>query len=179
MRQLIHVVRRCRTQLIRRKTVAVGTIVVCGVGLGAFGVASASPVSADGGGLSTTELEAVAINASRAAGEDAPTELQAVNTTVLQGAMTLSPPSSGAPAESPEAQASLSRRAELEVLHGHFTLASASVPPGSPLPTGSVLSLVVDEETGAIVFTALNNRGPSQSSMEALGHVSVLADPAS
>jgi hypothetical protein len=189
VRQLIDILRLCRDQLVRHKLIAVGTTIVCTVGVGTFGVAFASSVNAgsqattqpstEANTLNETELEAVALNASRAAGDETPTELQAVRTTVLDGAMTLSPPGSNAPTEDPAAQVELSKQAELEVLHGHFVLTHASVPPGRPIPTGSVLSLVVDTETGAIVFTALNNRGPSQGSLEALGRVSDVADPAS
>jgi hypothetical protein len=122
--------------------------------------------------------EALALGAAQSDGDPSPTAQQSVKTTVLDGAMTLSPPGSEAPTDSAAARASLSKKAELVVLHGHFTLGSAPVPRGASTPTGSVLSLVIDEATGAIVFTALTNHAPSLHSLEALGQVSDIVDPA-
>jgi hypothetical protein len=154
----------------------------CGPQAPAESLTTASPpttASPSTRGTNNTEPQAVALGAARSAGDPSPTELQTVKTTAIAGATTLSPPGSEAPTENAAARATLNKKADLVVLHGHFTLSSASVPRGASAPTGSVLSLVVDEETGAIVFTALTNRAPSAHSLEALGQVGDIADPAS
>jgi len=43
-------------------------------------------------------------------------------------------------------------------LHGHFVGYQASVPPGQPLPTGSVLTLVFDANTHGLTDWALQKR---------------------
>ncbi len=43
----------------------------------------------------------------------------------------------------------------LVVMEGHFTLWNASVPPGDPAPVGSMLDLVLDAHTGAVIGQAL------------------------
>ncbi len=43
---------------------------------------------------------------------------------------------------------------------GHFTAYMASPPPGAPLPTGSVLTLVVDAFTGDVTDYGVSNRYP-------------------
>lgn len=124
------------------------------------------------------DLEAVALGAARSDGDSSPTEQQTVKTTVAQGATTLSPPGSAVPTESAAAQRNLSKKANVVVLHGHFTLSSVPLPHGASNPTGSVLSLVVEEGTGAIVFTSLTNHAPSLHSLQALGRVSDTIVPA-
>jgi hypothetical protein len=128
-------------------------------------------------GASKPDLEAVALGAARSDGDSSPTEQQTVETTVANGATTLSPPGSKAPTESAQAREMLSKKAHLVVLHGHFTLSSVPLRRGASDPTGSVLSFVVEEATGAIVFTALTNHAPSLQSLQALGPVSDIIDP--
>jgi hypothetical protein len=48
-------------------------------------------------------------------------------------------------------------------MHGAFTLQDAPVPPGVPAPKGSVLDLIIDEHTGAVMGRAL----PSPSDLAA------------
>jgi hypothetical protein len=122
---------------------------------------------------------AVALGAARSDGDSAPTEMQTTKTTVSAGAITLSPPGSEAPTtENAQSRATLDQKAQLIVLHGHFTLGSAPVPHGASSPRGTVLSLVVDEATGAIAYTALTNRAPSSQRLQALGPVTDTVDPA-
>lgn len=173
-------------RLAHRKPVAFVVLTVSAVAIGIGGVAIASATgtaaaqtsSSEVSALSDAELAKVALNEAQAAGDEAPSELQTVKTDVLEGTMTISP-TSKAPAESPEVRQWLDQKAELEVLHGHFTLMNADLPSGASAPTGSVLSLVVSTETGAIEFRALTNSGPSQQALEALGQVSTNTDPAS
>jgi hypothetical protein len=128
-------------------------------------------------GATKPDLDAVALSAARSDGDSSPAEQQIVKTTVAAGSTTLSPPGSKAPTESAAARKSLSKKAELVVLHGHFTLRSVPLPQGASSPAGSVLSLVVEEATGDIVFTALTNHASSLHSLQALGPVSDITNP--
>jgi hypothetical protein len=48
----------------------------------------------------------------------------------------------------------------LIAMRGHFTATGASVPPGAKVPTGSVLTLVVDARTGQVTDSGFDNRYP-------------------
>lgn len=52
-------------------------------------------------------------------------------------------------------RAMLATPVDLVVMQGHFTLGDALVPAGRPTPTGSVLDLVIDSHTGAVIGRAL------------------------
>jgi hypothetical protein len=52
-------------------------------------------------------------------------------------------------------RAMLATPVDLVVMQGHFTLGDALVPAGRPAPTGSVLDLVIDSHTGAVIGRAL------------------------
>lgn len=53
-------------------------------------------------------------------------------------------------ASSPGMEALLKSEVAVVVMHGHFTLNSAPVPPGSAVPTGTVLTLTIDSHSGWI-----------------------------
>jgi hypothetical protein len=52
-------------------------------------------------------------------------------------------------------RAMLATPVDLVVMQGRFTLGDALVPAGRPMPTGSVLDLVIDSHTGAVIGRAL------------------------
>jgi hypothetical protein len=56
-------------------------------------------------------------------------------------------------------------------LRGHFTGYDASVPPGSKLPTGTVMTLTVDAATGSVTDVSIGN---SAANLSALGHASAI-----
>jgi|SRR5579862_174457 len=47
------------------------------------------------------------------------------------------------------------------IAHGHFTAYNASVPPGAPLPTGTVLTLTIDPATNMITDAGLESTTPN------------------
>jgi hypothetical protein len=51
-------------------------------------------------------------------------------------------------ASSPGMEALLKSEVAVVVMHGNFTLDSAPVPPGAPVPTGTVLTLTIDSHSG-------------------------------
>jgi hypothetical protein len=188
MKKFVNILHAHYAQLMRHKFVVCITAAGCTAAIGAGGVAFASSTGADGStkppseasALSNTELTNIALDEARTAGDENPIELQTVDTDVLGGAMTIDPAAKVTPESATAMQQQwLYQKAVLEVLHGHFTLTNADLPSGASAPTGSVLSLVVATETGAIAFRALTNSGPSQQALEVLGTVSASTDPAS
>jgi co-chaperonin GroES (HSP10) len=57
----------------------------------------------------------------------------------------------------------------LVIVHGHFVAADAPRPPGTPAPTGSVMTLVMDATTGDITDFGVSDREPDAAK---LGQVS-------
>jgi hypothetical protein len=53
----------------------------------------------------------------------------------------------------------------LIVLHGRFVGRVAHVPPGAPLPRGSVLTIVVDADTGLVTDWGISDHKPDTSSL--------------
>jgi hypothetical protein len=74
----------------------------------------------------------------------------------LEAAMRTIDRSSNLPEQtSPGYRAMLATPVYLVVMQGHFALNDAHVPPGDGIPTGSVLDLVIDAHTGAVIGRAL------------------------
>jgi|SRR5213593_2474503 hypothetical protein len=53
----------------------------------------------------------------------------------------------------------------LIVLHGHFVGHVAHVPPGAPLPRGSVLTIVVDANTDLVTDWGISDQTPNTSAL--------------
>ena len=97
-------------------------------------------------------LEIAGAESSRA-GEPAPT--MSVGKGTLEDAMRSIDPSTSFPGSDAGVLKMLGAAVFLVVMHGHFTLAGAHLRKGAPLPTGTVLDLVLDAHTGDVVGRAL------------------------
>jgi hypothetical protein len=187
MSRLIDAIRRWRTTPTKTRIIAICAIILFTLGAGTLGVAfAASSSSIDGEStgadptsepeLDTTQLDAIALDAAQAAGDGTPTELEVVSTSARSGVQAIDP-SAEPVAETSEAREWLGTHVVLDVMHGHFELEDSSLPAQAKAPTGSILSLLIDADTGAIMFRGLNDTGPSQQSLEALGEVSRIVEP--
>jgi len=132
----------------------------------------ASYVTLSGPELPLERIEAIAVAQSKAAGEPAPAEIS-IGRSSLEDAMRSVDPSTSIPEpSSPGYRAMLGSQVALVVLHGHFTLYDAHVRPGDLAPVGSVLDLIIDSHTGAVIGRALPIPSEQQESLS-------LADTAS
>ncbi len=133
---------------------AVGTIVLA-VG-GTFGATRL--VSSASAGVPPSQLDQIALAAAAEYGEQAPSAItyvattrQEANTADFGGVVDSNQPS------------------YLIVEHGHFS-DPAALPPGSTAapPSGSVLTLVVDAQTGQILDTGIMSGEPNMASLGAV-----------
>jgi len=53
----------------------------------------------------------------------------------------------------------------LVVAHGNFTATDAAIPNGAPVPTGTVMMLVVDATTGQVTDSGIENTTPDLSTL--------------
>lgn len=105
--------------------------------------------------LSRRQLRRIALQAARRSGDSSPRTIEAVRTTHAE-ALSLTEP--GAP------YGGLGPRRTpvyLIVMTGNFTAYHASIPPGAPIPTGSVMTLIVDPH-GRGLDGGLNNNPKPQ-----------------
>jgi hypothetical protein len=104
--------------------------------------------------LTREQIVSIAEHASTQAGEPNPSISMGHGT--LEAAMRTIDPSSQFPeSTSPGYRAMFAMPVFLVALHGHFTLTDALVRRGSPMPSGTVLDLVIDAHTGAVTGRAL------------------------
>ncbi len=89
------------------------------------------------------------------AGEPSPAEVRMGRGTLEDAMRTIDPSTTMPETPSPRFRRMLATPVVLVVMHGHFTLNDARVPPGYPAPTGAVLDLVIDAHTGGVIGRAL------------------------
>jgi len=174
---IINLFRSLTAGIGRHRVASVTAILGILVPSAVLGVTLAAPATSGGSpmaGLSASDASAVALSVARAAGDEAPTELQSVEATVGSGAVTVGP-GTELP-DSPAVSQWASEPAYVEVIRGHFT-PDVPRPKGAPAPTGTVLSLVVGAYTGSVAFTALNDNGPLPSALAKLGTVARTIEP--
>jgi hypothetical protein len=159
--------------LLAAAAVAVGTKQGSSTASAAEGSLGATVVPAAPEPLTTSDADSIArAYASEQAGEDAPSNQEAVKTTRAAAIAALFPGGRHQVAESPaEMQSWLASSVYVEVLHGTFKLTDAPVPSGHLQPTGNVLTEVIDAATGQVSSIALTNEGPDQATLEGLGAV--------
>ncbi len=130
----------------------------------------ASYEAPSGATLSDEAIRAAALRYSNAAGEEAPTAISAVDTTLASAVQTADPSTS-----LPTPTGGLARFEQssvvLLVLQGQFTL-DVSVPSGQTDPRGSVLMLALDAHTGRLDYRGVTNAVPS--GLSTLGTVRAL-----
>jgi hypothetical protein len=104
--------------------------------------------------LAASQVLAIARSEASRAGEVAPT--LSVTRGSLEDAMRSIDPSTIIPESAePAEKAMFATPVSLVIMHGTFTLTSASVPRGVKAPSGSVLELIIDEHTGEVMGRAL------------------------
>ncbi len=165
-----------KTALTRNRTLILAVLVACSI-LGASqalsasaGTSAASPnpdpfaayLTPAATKLSSEQIMTIAQSESARAGEPNPTI--SISKGSLENAMRSIDPSTVIPETSePGERAMYATPVSLVVMQGAFTLQDAHVPPGVSDPKGSVLDLIVDEHTGAVMGRAL----PSPSDLAA------------
>jgi hypothetical protein len=154
--------------LVRHRLLVLAAIVVCsGVGatqaLSASAGTSAPPVAPSPfaaylapstATVSPAQVLAIARSEAAKAGEPNPTI--SVGKGSFADAMRSIDPSTTIPTSSePGEEAMFATPVSLVTLQGSFTLQDARVPPGVPAPKGSVLELIINEHTSAVMGRAL------------------------
>src|ERR1700735_2893505 len=152
------------------------------VGLGACVTAGALTQGSPADNVASTNISpsqatAIALSVADSAGDQAITKVQSVTTTIGEGVTTIGP---GAELSTTSAISQWAAEpAYVEVMQGQFSLAQVPRPKNAAMPTGSVLSLVINADTGAVAFTALNDstHGPTSSELENLGALETVDTP--
>ncbi len=127
--------------------------------------------------LSTAALKSRVLQIAAADGEAAPTDIQAV---ALQRGSAIDaanpetslPNTTGTQPWASTLRTWYGQQAYLVTLHGKFT-ADVPAPPGSVGPTGTVLTLVLDAQTGAVTMIGLDKTAPA-ANLATLGAVKEL-----
>lgn len=109
--------------------------------------------------LSDSQLATIAYREAALANEPSPASVRAVDTT-LKSAEEIQPNVVMPASSTPSVVAMEGSAVVVIVMHGSFTLTNARVPLGSPPPTGSVLTIVVDAHTGQLETRAVDNEEP-------------------
>jgi hypothetical protein len=128
------------------------------VPLGANGDIVVPYTPASGPRLNASQLQTIATTYATHAGDSAPSEIQAVE---LPRNQALTAVDGVYPTNATGALASwLSAESDVIQLHGNFTLTDASCPPHASVPTGHVMTIVVDAHTGERIARALTETAP-------------------
>ena len=100
-------------------------------------------------GLTETQVMSIAIQGATAAGDPKPTDI--AHSTGTRAQANLLAAGETVPGDQPSL---------LIVEHGRFIASNAPTPPGAPAPTGTVLTLVVDQATGQVTDTGIQGSTP-------------------
>lgn len=118
--------------------------------------ASRSPKAHVASTISPSQVDAIALSVAAQNGDRSPTSVQTVQTTHT-AAYSLLWPGAGNEADTTPAY--------VTTMKGSFTANNGLLPAGAPAPTGNVLTIVVNAQTGQMMDLNLSNRTPDLSQL--------------